>query len=154
MIVKDLNMTLSKRMYDLLRERIQSMAPGVPLPSVKDLMTEFSVSQSTLVSAYAELEAQGLIERKPRKGVFVADRMATGEIAVVLSQSAMTADASPAFRMTCSALRTVMHDLNPQCSFKVHMGVSAVSGDEFPFWRHADIGSQALVDYVENSPAG
>jgi len=126
-------MTLGEKTYDLLRERIQSMAPGVPLPSVKDLMAEFSVSQSTLVSAYAELERCGLIERKSRKGVFVADRMATGEMAVVLSQSAMTADASPAFRMTCSVLRTVMHDFNPQCSFKVHMGVSTVSGDEFPF---------------------
>jgi len=63
-----------EKTYARLLERIKYMAPGTPLPSVRELMVEFSVGQATLVSAYDDLEDRGLVERKPRKGVFVADK--------------------------------------------------------------------------------
>lgn len=124
--------TRSQETYDLLRERIRLTAPGVPLPSVSELMAEFSVSKATLASAYAELERSGLVERKPRKGVVVADRAATGELAIVMTQDGMGAEASPSYRMAVSALREALHDLNPDWAVKLHLGISTVPGPEFP----------------------
>ena len=62
-----------EKTYARLLERIEYMSPGMPLPSVRELMAEFSVGQTTLVSAYDDLEDRGFIERIPRKGVFMAN---------------------------------------------------------------------------------
>ena len=62
-----------EKTYARLLERIKYMSPGMPLPSVRELMAELSVGQATLVSAYDDLEDRGFIERRPRKGVFVAN---------------------------------------------------------------------------------
>ena len=118
--------------YLSLRERVFSTGVGVPFPPVSEISRELNVSQHTINKAYSLLETEGLIKRERRKGVFVADRTATGEIAVVMTQDAMKAEASPVYRMICATLRTVLHELNPQWSVKIHLGVSTVPGPEFP----------------------
>ncbi len=90
------------------------MSPGVPLPGVLDLRTEFEVSQGTVEKAFVALESQGLIERKPRKGVFVADRTATGEMAIVLKSQLLGVEASQSYRIACTALTEALHERNPR----------------------------------------
>ncbi len=49
-----------------------SLEPGEALPSIRSLATSLRISAITTKRAYAELEAQGLVETVPGKGCFVA----------------------------------------------------------------------------------
>ncbi|WP_072499601.1 GntR family transcriptional regulator [Olsenella phocaeensis] len=49
-----------------------SLEPGEALPSIRNLATSLRISAITTKRAYAELEAQGLVETVPGKGCFVA----------------------------------------------------------------------------------
>jgi len=124
--------TRSSKTYEQLRERIRAMAPGVPLPPVPELLAELAVSQSTLDKAYARLEVRGLIERRPRKGVFAADPAATGEVAIVLRPHLFGAGASPAYRMAAAALTEALHEQNARWQVRMHLGRPTATGEEFP----------------------
>jgi GntR family transcriptional regulator len=50
------------------------LAPGTPLPSVRELAVEHAVNPMTISKAYAMLEAQGLLERNRGKPMTVAAR--------------------------------------------------------------------------------
>jgi len=45
--------------------------PGEPLPSLRPLAEELRINRNTIAKAYAELEAQGIIETIPGKGFFL-----------------------------------------------------------------------------------
>lgn len=49
------------------------LKPGDRLPSISDLRKFYGVNQSTAERAYAILEREGLVIRKPSRGFFVAD---------------------------------------------------------------------------------
>ncbi len=67
--------TKSKRIYDLLRERIfqNRYAAGDRLPSTRDLSGELGVSRSTVVEVYEQLIAEGYLESRPGSGTYVAN---------------------------------------------------------------------------------
>lgn len=56
-----------------LREQIAAgqLAIGAKLPSVRALCKNNEISKSTVLAAYNRLEAEGIIESKPRSGYFV-----------------------------------------------------------------------------------
>ncbi len=56
-----------------LRSRISGLPPGTRLPTVRDLMKEFAVSQATVQQALEAFEAYGLISSRVGRGTFVAD---------------------------------------------------------------------------------
>jgi len=47
------------------------LLPGEPLPSLRPLAEELRINRNTIARAYAELEAQGIIETLPGKGHFL-----------------------------------------------------------------------------------
>lgn len=51
-----------------------SLAEGDRLPSIRELARYLGVNPTTVVRTYAELEHEGVIERKHGKGVFVGRR--------------------------------------------------------------------------------
>jgi DNA-binding transcriptional regulator YhcF (GntR family) len=48
-----------------------SLRPGDPLPSLRPLAEELRINRNTIAKAYAELEAQGIVETIPGKGFFL-----------------------------------------------------------------------------------
>src|SRR5580698_1030310 len=67
-------MTLYRAVAQDLADMIRggSLGPGDRVPSVRSLCRTRGVSPSTVLHAYESLEAQGLIESRPRSGYYVA----------------------------------------------------------------------------------
>lgn len=67
-------MTLYETLADELKAQIARgvFEVGNKLPSVRQLSTEHGVSIATVQEAYRVLEAQQLVEAKPKSGYFVA----------------------------------------------------------------------------------
>ncbi len=61
----------SELLYGRLCRRIAGMANGSPFPTIRQLMAEYEVSQSTVTPAVALLKERGLLEAVPRQGLFV-----------------------------------------------------------------------------------
>ena len=121
-----------KMAYQWLHQHITDMAVGVPLPPVPAIMEKLSVSRATLDSAYSILEAEGLIERCPGKGIFVSDRCATGEMAIVIKSTLLSAESSPFYRKTSTSLTKALGELNPRWQVKLHVGQITETDEEFP----------------------
>lgn len=70
--------SLKTQLQRALRDRIMTgrYAPGSQFPSEGELVEQFSVSRTTVRSALAALEAEGLIQRRWGVGTFVADQQA------------------------------------------------------------------------------
>jgi DNA-binding transcriptional MocR family regulator len=67
----DLTLTdqLAGRFAERIRQRL--LAPGARLPSVRECARRHAVSPSTVVAAYDQLLAQGLVEARRQRGFFV-----------------------------------------------------------------------------------
>ncbi|TFY98274.1 PLP-dependent aminotransferase family protein [Ramlibacter humi] len=62
---------LSGRFAQRIRDRL--LAPGARLPSVRECARQHGVSPSTVVAAYDQLLAQGLVEARKNRGFFVRE---------------------------------------------------------------------------------
>ncbi len=62
---------LSSRFAQRIRDRL--LAPGARLPSVRQCAQQQGVSPSTVVAAYDQLLAQGLVEARKSRGFFVRE---------------------------------------------------------------------------------
>lgn len=62
---------LSARFADRIRTRL--LAPGARLPSVRQCAQQHGVSPSTVVAAYDQLLAQGMVEARKNRGFFVRE---------------------------------------------------------------------------------
>ena len=67
--------TLGEALALRVAERIQrgALAPGARLPSVREGARSHGVSPSTVVAAYDQLQAQGLVEARRQRGFFVRE---------------------------------------------------------------------------------
>ncbi|WP_428421423.1 PLP-dependent aminotransferase family protein [Methylibium sp.] len=73
MLTRDATTTLTEQLAERYAERIRArlLAPGARLPSVRDCAQRHGVSPHTVVAAYDQLLAQGLIEARRQRGFFV-----------------------------------------------------------------------------------
>jgi len=82
--------TLGEQLALRVAERIQrgALAPGARLPSVRESARLHRVSPSTVVSAYDQLQAQGLVEARRQRGFFVREPLAAARIAATAPRGA------------------------------------------------------------------
>jgi GntR family transcriptional regulator len=63
------------------------LTPGMELPSVRDIATEYTVNPTTISKAYSLLESEGLLQRNRGKPMTIAaGRHASGSLAQRLKQ--------------------------------------------------------------------
>jgi DNA-binding transcriptional MocR family regulator len=67
--------TLAEQLAQRYAHRIQQrlLAPGARLPSVRECARRHRVSPTTVVAAYDQLQAQGLVEARRHRGFFVRE---------------------------------------------------------------------------------
>lgn len=72
---RDGEVTLTEQLASLFADRIRQrlMAPGARLPSVRECARRHGVSPHTVVAAYDQLLAQGLVEARRQRGFYVRD---------------------------------------------------------------------------------
>jgi DNA-binding transcriptional MocR family regulator len=75
MLMKTASQSLTEQLSVRFAERIRSrlLAPGARLPSVRLCAEQQGVSVSTVVAAYDQLQAQGLVVARKNRGFFVRD---------------------------------------------------------------------------------
>ena len=75
MLMKSATQSLTQQLCERFAERIRSrlLAPGARLPSVRLCAEQQGVSVSTVVAAYDQLQAQGLVVARKNSGFFVRD---------------------------------------------------------------------------------
>ncbi|MCG2591621.1 PLP-dependent aminotransferase family protein [Ramlibacter sp. XY19] len=75
MLMKASSQSLTEQLATRFAERIRNrlLAPGARLPSVRQCAEQHGVSPSTVVSAYDQLLAQGLVEARKNRGFFVRE---------------------------------------------------------------------------------
>jgi DNA-binding LacI/PurR family transcriptional regulator len=115
-----------------LEAQIRKLPAGMPLPTMPELRKELSVSQVTLERAYDQLEARGLIERRKGKGVYVADRLQTGEFAVVVRPELLASDSHPYFRNVSGTVIRLLQQQNTRWQVRMHVGGSSQTDASFP----------------------
>ena len=71
---------LSARFAQRIRDRL--LAPGARLPSVRQCAQQNGVSPSTVVAAYDQLLAQGMVEARKNRGFFVRESRAEPAVAI------------------------------------------------------------------------
>ena len=62
---------LTRRYAERIRQRL--LAPGARLPSVRECARTHGISPATVVAAYDQLKARGLVEARRQRGFFVRD---------------------------------------------------------------------------------
>jgi DNA-binding transcriptional MocR family regulator len=75
MLTRTSTQSLTGQLADRLAERIRTrlLPPGARLPSVRECARQQGVSPYTVVAAYDQLLAQGLIEARRQRGFYVRD---------------------------------------------------------------------------------
>jgi DNA-binding transcriptional MocR family regulator len=75
MLMKASSQSLTEQLSQRFAQRIRDclLAPGARLPSVRQCAQQQGVSPSTVVAAYDQLLAQGLVEARKNRGFFVRE---------------------------------------------------------------------------------
>lgn len=79
MLLKTSSQSLTAQLSSRFTQRIRTrlLAPGARLPSVRQCALQQQVSPSTVVAAYDQLLAQGLVEARKNRGFFVRELVPT-----------------------------------------------------------------------------
>ena len=163
---------LAERYAQRIRERL--LPPGARLPSVRDCARQHGVSPHTVVAAYDQLQAAGLLEARRQRGFFVREAMppprtksapaATPRQAPVdataLIRGMFEADAArspglgtlPADWLDPALLQSALRRLNGAEGLAVQVSYGDPSGDlrlrEALSQRLADLGIHAGPDHI------
>ena len=102
MLMKTAALSLNDQLAGRFAERIRNrlLAPGARLPSVRQCAQQHGVSPSTVVTAYDQLLAQGLVEARRNRGFFVRELVAAPEQRAAAGQpdAALPGTANPLAR--------------------------------------------------------
>ena len=124
MLMKTSAQSLTEQLSSRFAERIRTrlLAPGARLPSVRQCAQQQGVSPSTVVAAYDQLLAQGLVEARKNRGFFVREmaltrvpsvRVAPEKVAIKGSAEAQSYVARSASPINATALiRGMFHKIS------------------------------------------
>jgi len=110
MLTRTSSQSLTGQLADRLAERIRTrlLPPGARLPSVRECARQQGVSPYTVVAAYDQLLALGLVEARRQRGFYVRDaasvpehdglKTSTSSMAVQMMATRVPADASSLIR--------------------------------------------------------
>lgn len=76
----------SEVLYGRLLLRVRDMAAGHRLPSVRQLMDEYRVSQATIDRAITRLKDEGFVEAQLGRGLFAMGKRRLGTIGLLMSE--------------------------------------------------------------------
>jgi DNA-binding transcriptional MocR family regulator len=139
MLMKTASQSLADQLSTRFAERIRTrlLAPGARLPSVRQCAQQQGVSPSTVVAAYDQLLAQGLVEARKNRGFYVR------EMAVAPEKRAQDATHS-------GASLTTQSDLQAQ-----HVPVNATALIRGMFHRNSELPQPGMgafpPDWMETS---
>ena len=139
MLMKTASQSLADQLSTRFAERIRTrlLAPGARLPSVRQCAQQQGVSPSTVVAAYDQLLAQGLVEARKNRGFYVR------EMAVAPEKRAQDATHS-------GASLTTQSDLQVQ-----HVPVNATALIRGMFHRNSELPQPGMgafpPDWMETS---
>ena len=80
LLVKDGRALKHVQVREYVRSLVSGMTPGSPAPSERELVSQFSVARMTVRQAMDALVVEGLLERIPGKGTFVARPRRTASV--------------------------------------------------------------------------
>ena len=164
MLMKTSAQSLTEQLSGRFGERIRTrlLAPGARLPSVRQCAQQHGVSPATVVAAYDQLLAQGLVEARRNRGFFVRE-MAAGLSASTVQRKSeeAAAGARPAPRRAPVSAATLIRGMFHSVSDKPQPGMGVFP----PEWLESSFmptavrkvtGTQALKDFSlqYGEPAG
>ena len=119
MLMKSSTQSLTEQLAQRFAQRIRDrlLAPGARLPSVRQCAQQQGVSPSTVVGAYDQLLAQGLVEARKNRGFFVRESSAAaaGPDFLGATNASARADAAPRHRAPLNAtalIRGMFHGIS------------------------------------------
>jgi DNA-binding transcriptional MocR family regulator len=118
MLMKTASQTLAEQLSGLFAQRIRDrlLAPGARLPSVRLCAQQQGVSPSTVVAAYDQLLAQGLVEAHKNRGFYVrkvpSTLVNTARVAPVLGASGGQAAPHRAPLNATALIRGMFHGIS------------------------------------------
>lgn len=119
------------QLYKHFKQEIQAgkIEVGERLPSKRKLSVHLGISQHTIETAYQQLNAEGYVESKPRKGIFVKE---------------LNQDLFPAITPVISKNKGITKSENEQ--YKVDFSHGKIALEYFPYstWRTLTV--QSLYD--------
>lgn len=134
------HLTLYQRLAEDLAESIRTgvLRPGDRLPSVRELRRQRGISPSTVFQAYAQLEAQGLVQARPRSGYFVRAQRRL--------QGLLSAPAWPSPEVTPVSISELVFELlgSTRDADVVPLGSAFPAPQLFPFDELARSGARAM----------
>jgi len=149
-IDRDAGKPLSRQVYDGYREAILrgDLVPGQKIPSSRELAAEIRVSRFPVLSAYAQLLAEGYFESQVGSGTYVSttlpEQMMSSDHRTDLSEEVLSGHRPTARRNLFYPKREMESTLQGWGPFGLHQPAF----DQFPFpvWS-------ALVDRHSRNPA-
>jgi DNA-binding transcriptional MocR family regulator len=107
-LMRSATQTLAEQLAQRFANRIRDhlLAPGARLPSVRLCAQQQGLSPSTVVAAYEQLLAQGLVEARRNRGFFVRERR-------VAARAQPAADAAPTMTPPVSAAALIRGMFQP-----------------------------------------
>ena len=144
-LIKDGRALKHVQVREYVRSLVSGMSPGSPAPSERELVAQFGVARMTVRQAMDALVVEGLLERIPGKGTFVARPRRTA--------STITSYSEEIARRGMLAESVTLLARREQAGPGVARALNITEGDPVIHWkrlRRADGGPMCIEDAFLN----
>lgn len=158
----DVTMPLYQQLIAALREAIVGghLAPGMRLPSSRDLAATHKLARNTVVAAYQHLTMEGYLEVRERSGYYVSQELPDAALQAARVQ-VETGEVTPAIRLSswAQAMMTMEGPASAdRLPFDFRQSFPGHGGFPYQEWREhlirsLEMASPRMLDYGDD-PAG